>query len=83
LESVPEGTVLLKFSLKDKNVPSYRHGGGKVNYTRNDTISPGAFKCKSPCPLRKVHTYEWKVIAYDKNKKKLGTAKATRKYPEE
>ena len=82
LSSVPEETVLLKFRMTDKNVPSYNHGGGKVKYSGANIIEPGAFKYKSPCPPGKTHTYEWRVIAYDKDKKKLGVAKATRKYPE-
>ena len=28
LSNVPEGTKFLKFKMKDKNVPSYNHGGG-------------------------------------------------------
>ncbi len=82
LKSVPDGTVLLKFRMKDKNVPSYNHGGWKTEYEGNDTIDPGVFKYKSPCPPGRTHTYEWKVIAYDKDNKKLGSAVAQRKYPE-
>ena len=82
LKHVPDGTVLLKFRMKDKNVPSYNHGGGQTEYSGNDTINPGVFKYKSPCPPGRTHTYEWKVIAYDKNNKKLGFAVAQRKYPE-
>ena len=82
LKSVPEGTVLLKFRMKDKNVPTYNHGGGKTEYKGNNTIDPGAFKYKSPCPPGRTHTYEWKVIAYDEDNKKLGSAVAQRKYPE-
>ena len=68
--------------MKDKNVPSYNHGGGKTEYKGNNTINPGAFKYKSPCPPGRTHTYEWKVIAYDGDNKKLGSAVAQRKYPE-
>ena len=82
LSSVPEGTVLLKFRMTDKNATSYNHGGGKAEYTGNNIIEPGAFKYKSPCPPSGKHTYEWRIIAYDKDKNKLGIIKATRKYPE-
>ena len=59
LNEVPDGTVELKFRMIDRNVPSYNHGGGKVkNYSGETTINPGAFKYKSPCPPRGIHTYE-------------------------
>ncbi len=82
LSSVPEGTVLLKFRMKDLDVPSYNHGGGKTEYTGNNIIEPGVFKYKSPCPPRGKHTYEWRITAYDKENNKLGIAKASTKYPE-
>ena len=83
LSDVPEGTKELRFRMKDKNVPSYNHGGGKIkNYNGETTINPGAFKYKSPCPPSGAHTYEWTITAIGDKKKKLGKAKATRKYPE-
>ena len=82
LSSVPEETVLLKFRMTDKNVPSYNHGGGKVEYLGANIIEPGAFKYKSPCPPSGSHTYEWTITAIGDKKKKLGKAKATREYPE-
>ena len=80
LTNVPEGTKILQFRMKDKQSP-YNHGGGKVEYTGQTTIEPGAFKYKSPCPPNGSHTYEWTITAIG-DKKKLGTAKATREYPE-
>ena len=69
--------------MKDKNVPQYNHGGGKIkNYSGETVIQPGAFKYKSPCPPSGSHTYEWTITAVGEKKKKLGKAKATRKYPE-
>ena len=81
LSGVPEGTEKIKFKMVDRNVPSYRHGGGTVKYTGENTIAPGAFKYKSPCPPGGSHTYEWTATAVGKGGKKLGTAKASRKYP--
>lgn len=67
----------------DRNAPGYNHGGGKIkNYSGETTINPGAFKYQSPCPPNSIHIYEWIITAIDENKKKLGIAKATRKYPE-
>ena len=81
LTNVPEGTKTLSFRMKDKQSP-YNHGGGKVEYTGQTTIEPGAFKYKSPCPPGEVHTYVWTVTAKNEKKKKIGKAKAQRKYPE-
>jgi len=83
LTKVPEGTKELRFKMKDKDVPSYNHGGGKIkNYTGETTIQPGAFKYKSPCPPDGSHNYEWTITAIGDKKKKIGKAKAQRKYPE-
>ena len=46
LTNVPEGTKILQFRMKDKQSP-YNHGGGKVEYTGQTTIEPGAFKYKN------------------------------------
>ena len=73
----------LRFKMKDKDVPNYNHGGGKIkNYSGETTIQPGAFKYKSPCPPDGTHTYEWTITAIGDKKKKLGKAVATRNYPE-
>ena len=83
LSNVPEGTKELRFKMRDKDVPGYNHGGGKIkNYSGATTIEPGAFKYKSPCPPSGSHTYEWTITAIGDKKKKLSKAKATRKYPE-
>ena len=82
LTNVPEGTKTLSFNMKDKQSPQSKHGGGKVKYTGQDTIEPGAFKYYSPCPPRVVHTYVWTVTAKNEKKKKIGKAKAQKKYPE-
>ena len=64
----------------DKNVPSYNHGGGKINnYDGSLVIEPGAFKYKSPCPPNGKHTYEWIIKAYEGTKKDA-TAKSSLKY---
>ena len=69
LSNVPEGTKILQFRMKDKNAPGYNHGGGKVEYSGQNTIEPGAFKYKSPCPPGGVHTYVWTVTAKNEKKK--------------
>ncbi|MCO6186045.1 phospholipid-binding protein [Rhizobium sp. L1K21] len=84
LKNVPEGTNWIYFRMKDRNVPSYNHGGGWVQYSGKDTISPGAFKYKSPCPPSGSHTYEWTASAKGKKSSfggTIATAKASRDYP--
>jgi len=82
LKSVPNGTQFIRFRMTDRNAPGYNHGGGIVAYSGKNTIAPGAFKYKSPCPPGGQHTYEWKATAQSsKNGGKLGTATARQKYP--
>ena len=82
LTNVPDGTKTLSFNMRDKQSPQSKHGGGMVKYTGQDTIEPGAFKYWSPCPGNQVHTYVWTVTAKNEKKKKIGKAKAQKKYPE-
>ena len=81
LSGVPSGTAKIIFKLRDNNVPDYNHGGGTVAYSGGSTVAAGSFKYKSPCPPGGVHTYTWTATAVDKSGKRLGTAKASRKYP--
>ncbi|MDQ2094192.1 YbhB/YbcL family Raf kinase inhibitor-like protein [Rhodalgimonas zhirmunskyi] len=80
LKGVPKGTTSVTFRLKDLDVPSYSHGGGKVGITGSGKVPPGYFKYKSPCPPSGQHTYEWTATAKAGNKT-LTTAKARKKYP--
>lgn len=82
LSGVPSGTATVEFRLKDRNVPSYNHGGAKLKITKSGTVPFGTFKYKSPCPPSGVHTYEWTATARDGSGKVVATAKAQRKYPE-
>ena len=83
LKDVPEGTKFIRFKLTDRDVPSYDHGGGVVAWEGQKTISPGAFKYKSPCPPGGAHSYEWTATAQSKKSGgKIAVAKAKRDYPE-
>ena len=43
--NVPEGTKELRFKMKDKDVPGYNHGGGKIkNYTGETTNTTWCFQ---------------------------------------
>ena len=81
LNGLPDGVTKLTFRMIDKNVPTYNHGGGKINnYDGSPVIEPGAFKYKSPCPPNGKHTYECVIKAYE-GTKKVATAKSSLKYP--
>ena len=95
LNDLPENTKLIIFKLKDKDVPNYNHGGGKVkmdsileikegetNYGKYDyVIKPGSFKYKSPCPPDGKHTYEWTADVRNSDNKKSGKSTSQKKYP--
>ena len=84
LKNVPDGTTWIYFKLVDKNVTSYDHGGGWVEYKGQSKIEPGAFKYKSPCPPNGRHNYEWTASAKKKKSSFGGTiskAKASKMYP--
>ena len=85
IKGLPSGTEYVRFKLRDRNVPGYNHGGGTVKVNSNGKVAKNSFKYKSPCPPSGSHTYEWTATATDKKGwggKKLGIAKASRRYPE-
>ena len=82
LANVPDGTVRIKFRLKDLDAPGYNHGGGSADYAGDPVIVPGAFKYKSPCPPRTTHTYRWTAKVLDESSATLAEATAERDYPE-
>lgn len=81
VRGLPPGTDTVEFRMKDLNVPSYNHGGGKVPMSRDGTVPAGAFQYKGPCPPHTVHRYQWTATAR-KGKQVLGKATATRNFPE-
>ena len=84
LKNVPDGTTWIQFKMVDKNVPSYNHGGGWVEFTGQTKIEPGAFTYKSPCPPDGKHNYEWTATAKKKKTSMGGViskAKAAKMYP--
>lgn len=84
LSNVPEHTKVISFRLKDLDAPSYDHGGGKITYSGNNEIEPGAFTYKSPCPPGGSHRYVWTATAKEKDSffgGTIGKAKAMKLYP--
>ena len=85
ISGLPEGTEYVQFKLVDRDVPGYNHGGGTVKISADGKVPSDAFKYKSPCRPNGSHKYQWTATAKNKKgwgAKKLGVAKATRKYPE-
>ena len=84
LRGVPKGTARLDFEMTDLQVPSYRHGGGRVAYSGQKSVPCGALgSYVGPSPLPpQVHTYEFEIKAIGADGSTLGTAKARRKFPE-
>lgn len=81
LQSVPQGAARIDFRMVDLNVPDYNHGGGRVDYTGETTIAPGAFRYKSPCPPSGSHRYQWTATVEDSSGGTLATATATKICP--
>jgi phosphatidylethanolamine-binding protein (PEBP) family uncharacterized protein len=80
LSGVPAGTATLDLRMVDLDAPSFRHGGGKVRYSGQPRIAPGAFQFIGPCPPQ-THRYEWTVTAEDAAGRPIGTARAVKTYP--
>jgi phosphatidylethanolamine-binding protein (PEBP) family uncharacterized protein len=85
LNEVPAGTTALQFSMTDRNVPSFHHGGGKVTYSGQAEVPCGSFSSgftgPSP-PPGQVHTYVFTIKALGANGAVLATTTAQRKFPE-
>jgi phosphatidylethanolamine-binding protein (PEBP) family uncharacterized protein len=80
---VPEGTVAFRVRLKDKNVPSWRHGGGKVVNDGSGIIPKGALTdgYNGPCPPSGSHYYVFTVQALDTKDEELAEGEATERFP--
>ncbi len=78
---VPEGTIRLRFTMTDLDVPSYEHGGGTVGFSGHPEIPAGAFRYKGTCPPSGSHRYRWTVQALDASGQVVGEGSATRDFP--
>ena len=84
IRNIPDGADQLQFRLVDLDVPTFNHGGGRVRLAEGSSdvsVAPGAFRYSSPCPPNGSHSYQWTVTAKS-GRQTLGTATATRDYPE-
>ena len=57
VSNLPEEMVGVDFRLKDLNVPSYNHGGGWIEISKDGKVAESSFKYKSPCPPNGKHKY--------------------------
>jgi phosphatidylethanolamine-binding protein (PEBP) family uncharacterized protein len=81
LGSVPPGTKQFRFTMKDLNVPTFRHGGSTIAY-QGDAVRKGAIRYVGPCPPRgERHRYRWTIEALDATGKVLGRTTATATFP--
>tara|TARA_B100001093_G_scaffold78157_1_gene69284 strand:- start:633 stop:1025 length:393 start_codon:yes stop_codon:yes gene_type:complete len=84
LTNVPDGTKWIYFKMVDLKVPSFNHGGGWIEYIGENTLNPGAFKYKSPCPPDGVHKYQWTATAKSKKSSfggKIASTSFSKNYP--
>lgn len=81
--NVPEGTVAFKVKLKDRNKPTWSHGGGTVANDGSGVIAKGALKdgYNGPCPPSGSHTYVFTVKAVDANDDVLAEGEASARFP--
>lgn len=80
VQGAPDGTVTLRFKMKDLDVPTYNHGGGSVPYTAPQ-VPAGAFRYKGPCPPSGSHRYQWTVEAVNGEGQVIARGTATKSFP--
>jgi hypothetical protein len=90
LSSVPKGTVKIDARMVDLHVPSFPHGGGRVDFqVGQKTIdcsaisqaALGGYQGPSP-PPGQVHTYQWTIKALDAGRRVLGQAVTEMPFPQ-
>lgn len=81
--NVPSGAVAFKVKLKDRNKPTWSHGGGTVANDGSGTIAKGALHdgYNGPCPPSGSHTYVFTVKAVDANGDVLAEGEASQRFP--
>jgi phosphatidylethanolamine-binding protein (PEBP) family uncharacterized protein len=79
----PAETARFEIRLKDRNVPSWNHGGGTVANDGSGVIQPGALKSgyNGPCPPSGAHTYEFTVKALDAAGNEIAEGKKKVRFP--
>jgi phosphatidylethanolamine-binding protein (PEBP) family uncharacterized protein len=84
--AVPKGTAKLDIKMVDLDLPTFKHGGGTVEFTGKTKFEPGELfgmfsTYQGPCPpVGTTHRYEWSVDALDATGKVLQSGKTTIPY---
>ncbi|MBC2737194.1 MAG: phospholipid-binding protein [Desulfobacteraceae bacterium] len=83
VKNIPAATKTLQIKLKDRDVPTWNHGGGTVAYDGSDVIPAGALQdgYNGPCPPSGSHRYQFTVKAIDAAGVIVGTGQQTRNFP--
>lgn len=81
--NIPDGTVAFRVKLKDRNKPTWNHGGGTVPHDGSGIIPKGALKdgYNGPCPPSGSHTYVFTVKAVDANDDVLAEGEKSARFP--
>ncbi|MFL2829784.1 MAG: hypothetical protein ACJZ80_00340 [Candidatus Puniceispirillales bacterium] len=67
LSGIPKGAKWPYFKMKDRDVPNYNHGVGRIELKDNITLNTGNFNYESPCsPTTGGHTYQWTIYFTEK-----------------
>jgi hypothetical protein len=81
VSGAPQGTVNLRFGMRDQNVPDYNHGGGTVAFS-GGKVAQGAISYRGPCPPGgETHLYVWTIEALDAAGKVLAATTAQGRFP--
>ncbi|GFK92930.1 hypothetical protein NNJEOMEG_00758 [Fundidesulfovibrio magnetotacticus] len=81
IANVPPGTKSFDIRLKDRDVPTWNHGGGKVPNDGSGVIGEGALSSyNGPCPPSGSHVYEFTVQALDAGGAVLATGRAKQSF---
>ena len=81
--NIPSAAKTLWVKLKDREVPTWNHGGGNVTYDGSGVIPAGALKngYNGPCPPSGSHRYEFTVQAVDAAGVVVGSGKKALSFP--
>ncbi len=77
----PKDTQSLRFMMRDRDAPNFRHGGGVVRYSGGG-VPEGAISYIGPCPPPgTVHRYIWTIEALDESGKIIARTTAEGRFP--
>ena len=83
VNNIPPATQTLLVNLKDRDVPTWNHGGGTVAYEGPGIIPAGALTngYNGPCPPSGTHRYVFAVQAIDATGTIVGIGQQMHPFP--